>query len=238
VVTFNASVAASGTVQVPATGGTTGVPADASQVLMKLSVVGVQSGYLSAYPCGASRPTVTNVDYVAGSTGNNLAMIAPGTSGQICVFAANGSVRLTATVIGYIPSGGSLVKAGPTRIYDSRTANGPTVAGQTRSITVTGLGGVPTAARSVAVNIVATGASSAGSLTAWACDAPRPAVKQLDYLTGARQSAALTVVALSASGTLCLSTTTATQVMIEVQGFYGVDGMTTEQRWWPAPVGV
>ena len=53
----------------------------------------------------------------------------------------------------------------PCRIYDSRSANAPLVAGETRRLLLGGLCGVPVTARAVAMNVTAVGISGSGSVT-------------------------------------------------------------------------
>jgi hypothetical protein len=89
------------------------------------------------------------------------------------------------------------VVTGPTRLYtlapcrlvDTRNANGayggPALApGGTRTFTLVGQCGIPAGAVSVAVNVVATGGSSAGYFTLYAPSSPRPNTSTLNFGAG------------------------------------------------------
>ncbi len=90
-------------------------------------------GYLTLYPYGASAPTVSNVNFVAGETVPNLASVKLGSGGQIVV--SNGSpqpAHVVVDVFGYVLSNskpsvyGSFVPLTPSRQYDTRdTPAGP-----------------------------------------------------------------------------------------------------------------
>lgn len=105
------------------------IPANgASAIAMNLTAVdGTRNGVITAYPAGESLPTVSNLNYPAGQTASNTAIVPVGTNGQI-VFHNNsgGPVDLIADATGYftadqVAGGSAYVPFGePQRIFDSR----------------------------------------------------------------------------------------------------------------------
>ena len=83
--------------------GADGIPDDATAVALNLTAVDPpRNGLITAYPAGESLPTVSNLNYTAGSTRANMAIVPIGTNGQIA-FENNseGSVDLIADATGY-----------------------------------------------------------------------------------------------------------------------------------------
>ncbi|MBR7833603.1 hypothetical protein KDL01_10025 [Actinospica durhamensis] len=79
------------------------IPADATAVAMNLTAVGAKNnGLITAYPTGGSVPTVSSLNYPAGSTTNNMTIVPIGTGGDI-TFAnsGRGAVDLIGDVTGY-----------------------------------------------------------------------------------------------------------------------------------------
>jgi len=79
------------------------VPSDATAVAMNLTALdSTANGLIKAYPTGEPLPTVSNLNYGAGSTTNNMAIVPIGTGGDV-TFENNsrGPVDLLADVTGY-----------------------------------------------------------------------------------------------------------------------------------------
>ncbi|MBD2760535.1 CHAP domain-containing protein [Yimella sp. cx-573] len=66
------------------------VPTTAKAVQVTLTAANPsQSGYLTAYPTGAARPVVSNVNYTPGGSVSNAAIVKVGSSGTITVYSSN-----------------------------------------------------------------------------------------------------------------------------------------------------
>jgi hypothetical protein len=62
-------------------------PAGADVVLINLTVTGPRApGYLTAYPCGPTRPPTSNLNFAIGQLISGAAMVAPGANGKVCVY--------------------------------------------------------------------------------------------------------------------------------------------------------
>ena len=110
------------------------------------------NGYVTAYPDGGARPTASNVNFAAGRTVADLAVVRVGANGRIALFnGAYGAVQIVVDVVGYTRSGvpsaaGALNALAPARLLDSRLTASSPAGNQTVSLPVLGRGGVPTPA--------------------------------------------------------------------------------------------
>lgn len=104
----------------------------------------------------------------------------------------------------------------PRRLVDTRGTATPLQAGETRRIQTDGAG-------AVAINLTAVNPRDAGFLTAWNCDASMPTTSSNNVL--ARQTRAVgTVVGTDATGGICVFSSTATDLIIDVTGRYTAAG--------------
>ncbi|MDT4933917.1 MAG: hypothetical protein QOK11_1809, partial [Pseudonocardiales bacterium] len=169
-----------------------GVPADASAVVVNLTVTQptAATGDATAYPAGGSRPTASNVNFVRGQTVANLAVVPVGAGGEISLYNhSGGTVQFIADVSGYF-LGGAPVDAGgfgalaPARLLDTRKSGGPVAAGATVTVSVPGRAGIPLGnVRAVVLNVTVVQPTRAGVVTVYA-GATRPAVSNLNFGAG------------------------------------------------------
>ena len=80
-----------------------GVPlAGVRSVVLTIAVTGPQqAGFLTAYPSGSVRPTTSNVNYVAGQTIANTAVVTPSSDGYVDIY-VDKSTQVVADVQGYL----------------------------------------------------------------------------------------------------------------------------------------
>ena len=79
-------VQAGSTVAVKVTG-RGGVPGDASAVMLNVTAVAPdRAGHATVFPCGASKPTASNLNFVSGDVVPNAVLSAVGKDGKVCVF--------------------------------------------------------------------------------------------------------------------------------------------------------
>ena len=62
------------------------------------------AGFLTVYPCGTSRPTASNLNFVAGQTIPNAVLAKVGRAATVCVFTST-STDIIVDVNGYFPAG-------------------------------------------------------------------------------------------------------------------------------------
>ena len=221
------------TVQVAGVGG---VPASGAQaVLINLTVIDPTSaGYLTAYPAGVSVPLASTVDFQAGVTKANLALVTLGRGGAISLFNAYGTTEVAVDVEGWYGSssgGGLLNSVYPQRIVDTRPNSGHPYAGQalgpgqSLTVQVAGVGGIPSSgALAVVMNLTETEATAPSFLTVFPAGAAQPLASNINFLAG-QTSANQVVMELGQSGQVTIYNHSGTvDVIVDVAGWYGATG--------------
>jgi hypothetical protein len=192
------------------------VPADATGVVVNLTAAGAATaGYLTAYPCGAAPPTASNLNISAGETRANQAAVALDTTKTMCVYSSTTTDVIIDLAGYYAPTGDRYQAQTPTRLFDSRSAGGPATA-----FTVPVAGG-----SAVTVNLTVTNPATAGYLTAYPCGMTAPVVSNVNFTTG-QTIANLATVAVAANHTICLFSSTPTDIIIDHAGTFAATGAT------------
>ena len=88
------------------------------------------------------------------------------------------------------------------------------------TVPVAGRAGVPADASGVVLNLTAAAFGAAGFLTAYPCASGRPTASNLNVVPGTDR-ANLVVVAPDASGDVCVFSSGATDVVVDVFGWFG-----------------
>ena len=207
-----------------------GVPVDADAVFLNLTAVSPDgAGYLTAYPCGATRPLTSNVNYGTGDVVPNAVLAKIGSGGKVCIFTLAAS-DIIADVNGYVPPNGSPNTAVPARVLETRV--GPTLktidgefegigkrpAGATVELTVAGRGGVPADADAVFLNLTAVAPDGFGFLTAYPCGSTRPLTSNVNYSPGDVSPNAV-LAKIGAGGKVCIYTKAGSDIIADVNGF-------------------
>ncbi len=131
--------------------------------------------------------------------------------------------------------GGSLTPVTPCRLSDTRQVGaGPSAAGASTRLQVSGRCGLPTGGRAVALTVTATDASTAGFVTLSPAGSPRPDTSNLNY----RPSSAVAnsaVVMLSSDGAIDIYTSSSVHVIVDVSGvFVDARGPVSSGRFVPS----
>ncbi|MGP0031676.1 MAG: Ig domain-containing protein [Acidimicrobiales bacterium] len=239
-----------------------GVPADATAVVLNVTVVNPQTqGHLTVFPAGSSPPLASNINYGAGQTVPNLVEVGTGTNGDVS-FNTLSQTDLAVDLEGYVAasaaggSGAGLYTplASPVRICDTRPGNpsglsapdnqcngvdkaGETLgAGGTLGVQVGGDNGIPADASAVVLNVTSVNAQDPGHLTVYPQGAPLPVASNVNYQSGTN-TANRVIVPLSASGGISVTSSAASDVLVDVSGYYSaLDGSGTEFTSEGAPV--
>jgi PQQ-like domain len=194
------------------------------------------ASYLTVYPTGATRPTASNVNFVAGQTLPNRAAVALGTGGQVDIYNPAGSVNVIADVNGWFTdttpggTGSSMTPMSPVRILDTRNGTGgftvPVGPNQSIALQVAGVGGVPSMAASippkaVVLNVTVTAPTTGSYLTVWPDAIARPVSSDLNFVQGATVPN-LVVVQIGATGTVDFyNAAGSVNVIADVMGWFG-----------------
>ena len=205
-----------------------GVPANATSVALNVTAVGPDGGgFLTVFPCGVGQPNASNVNYKTGQDIANAVVAGVGAGGKVCV-ATSAATDLIVDVNGAFPIDTTISTASPARVHDSR-ATGATVdgveqgggrvaAGSTTTVRVGGRAGVPKDARAAIVNVTADATDAAGFVTVFPCGTAKPNASNLNYPTGGTV-AGLSVAKLGGDGSVCVFTSAAMQLIVDVTGY-------------------
>jgi alpha-tubulin suppressor-like RCC1 family protein len=199
--------------------GRAGVPASGvTAVMLNVTVTGsAGTGYVTAWPAGAPKPTASNVNFVKGQTVANQVMAKVGTGGKVNLYASAGT-QLIVDVAGYFPSGAKFSTLVPARLLDTRPAARP-AAGSTTSVTVLGRAGVPTTGvAAVLLTVTAVDPSSGGYLTVFPAGQARPTASNVNYVAK-RAVAGLVFAKVGSSGKVSLYTSGSAELLVDVTGW-------------------
>lgn len=212
--------------------GRSGVPSSgAAAVVLNLTGTGPTSaGSITAYPSGTTKPLASNLNFGAGQTIANQAVVPLGSDGQIRLANnSGGTIDLLADVAGYFRAGeateiGTFVPVAPTRVLDTRLPAGaaPVAAGANRLVQITGQPGVPALdVGAVVMNTTVTAPTRSGYITAFANGTARPVASNLNFT--ARQTIPnLVMVPVGLGGRVALANGSAGTVDLvgDVAGYY------------------
>jgi hypothetical protein len=211
-------------------GGTTGVPADADAVTLNVTVTQTNAvSFLSIWPKGETRPTVSSLNWEPGWTIPNAVTVKVGDDQQVSVFNNLGSVNVIIDVVGYYQegAGAGFTSIAPARILDSRPGAGntggfttPWQSATSREVTVAGVGGVPAEAESVVLNVTVTLTNQVGFLSIWPSGQPQPTVSSLNWDPGWSLSNAVTVKVGDGGKIRVFNNQGSADVIVDVVGYF------------------
>jgi hypothetical protein len=192
--------------------GANGVPANATAVSFNLTaVLPTTAVYVTAYPCSATPPTVSNLNALAGTIVANRVVVDLDATGSLCLV-ANGGVDVVVDITGSYGGGGSrYTPSTPTRLADTRSSGRLGDGGQ---LTVT----VPGGGRAAAVSVTAVNPRAAGFVTVAPCGT-KPLVSSLNYVAGDLVTN-LADTALDSAGRLCITTSMASDLVVDLAGVW------------------
>lgn len=211
--------------------GNAGVPASGvgSVVLVVTAVAPTASTYLTVHPSDAARPLASALNAARGSTGAVLVIARLSRDGRITVFNNAGTTHLVVDVLGYHTAlasepGEVYTPLAPARVLDTRTGlggpQGTVDAEGVATVTVRGRAGVPTAARTVLLNVTATGPTQATHLTVYPADRRPPEASVLNVVRG-QTRANLVLAKLSPEGQVAIRNAAGSVHLIaDVRGYY------------------
>ncbi len=221
-----------------------GVPATgASAVSLNVTVTGTQAdGFITVWPCGRSRPGVSNLNAAPpvatqqSFTRANLVIVPIGAAGRVCLY-TQGAAHLIADVSGWFgpaATGGFIAVDQPERLFDSRLEPSGLRAPVARSGSATTdrlLGNteaaVPITRRdsvtgldidAIVMNATVVDSATEGFLTAYPCGTNRPVASNLNF-DPPRVVPNLTIVKYGAPG-VCLFPSQDTHALADLMGYF------------------
>ncbi len=178
--------------------GVAGVPASGvAAVMLNVTVANATSGsFLSAFPGGTARPTVSNLNFAAGWVGANSVTVPVGANGKVDIYNELGSVDVIADLLGFylaadtldFGEGGQFRPHNTFRAADTRDPGwgGPLPGGWSMSVVVDyNVDGVHNPhVKALAVNVTAVTPQGFGYLTAWNGLSQPPLASTLNFTAG------------------------------------------------------
>ena len=204
------------------------LPAGAKPSAAVLNVTATNAaaaGYLTAYACDTDRPLASNLNPAPGQDVAAHVVAPVGADGKVCIFTHDPTdvvVDIMGWYGGKAPDAAGFEHVGPSRLLDTRSREGPVVArAPARVLHVLGTGRIPnTGVTAVVVNVTATNATGGGFATVYACDDPLPTSSNLNFDRGL-DVANLATVPVRATGAICLYTNRTTDLIVDVEGWFG-----------------
>ena len=208
-----------------------GVPNTAQAYSLNMTVVPPGPlEYLTTWPTGQTQPYVSTLNALQGQIAANAAIVPAGTSGAISVFVSDAS-NVIVDINGYFaPPGGVgalyFYPVTPCRIADTRnptgTFGGPSLgAGTTRTFPIPASScGLPSAAQAYSLNMTVVPPGSLLYLSTWPAGLTQPVVSTLNDLQG-QVVANAAIVPAGASGGISVYVSDATNLIIDVNGYFG-----------------
>jgi hypothetical protein len=210
-------------------GGTTGIPADATAVVLNVTVTQpTTDSFLTVFPNGAGKPEASNLNYSAGQTIPNAVTVKVGPGGQISLYNNAGTTHVIADIVGYYRdtgSGGVFTGVTPNRLLDSRDGTGGINTkwgtATTRDLTVAGgTTGIPADTTAVVLNVTVTQPTTDSFLTVFPSGTARPEASNLNYSAGQTIPNAVTV-KVGPGGQISLyNNAGTTHVIADIVGYY------------------
>ncbi len=151
------------------------------------------SGYLTVYPAGAARPLASSIDYAAGVSVPNMAIVPVGPDGTINVYAygaANTSVKVLLDVAGFYSTstqGSGFIPVTPTRLIDTRNGTGTGTPGKVENILQIAdaqLTAMPPAATELVSNVTVTNPTATSYMTVFPGYSVITQTSNLDFNAG------------------------------------------------------
>lgn len=207
--------------------GTATVPAGAVAVAANFTVTGPRgAGHLTVFGCDGSTPLTSSLNFTAGETRANQVLVGLDASGGLCV-STNVVADLVVDLSGWFggDDGQRHYPTGAERVVDSRSGVGVSGAlgeGEVRSFDPTRLGAVPVGSGAV-LDVVATGASSAGHLLVYPCGTPPPLASTVNFRPG-EDIANNVSLSFGVDGLVCMAASSRVHVVIDVLGGFGPAG--------------
>ena len=199
-------------------------------VVNVVAVNPLDTGWLSLTPCTSVAPEdrTSSINFVPGSNIANSVIVPLTAKGELCIYAST-TTHVVVDVTGWIGAAGDLTldELGSTRVVDTREGLGLPRRLNANSTRVIDLSGVLAGSDigAVAINVTAVRPSTRGYLAIDDCSVPAGTTSSLNVDAGEVRGNN-GIFALGAGQRLCVTTTAATHLTIDVTGQFGAgDGL-------------
>ena len=216
-----------------------GIPSNAAAYSFNVTVVTKgYLGYLSIWPAGQPIPNVSTLNsYSTNSTAvANAAIVPAGAGGAINVYVTD-ATDLVLDIDGYFAppatNGLEFYPVTPCRLVDTRVSSFPSgfgpptfAAGATRTFTIPNntVCAIPSTAAAYSLNVTAVPQKTLGFLSIWPAGKPLPNVSTLNVYTQGTVVANAAVVPAGTIGAINAYVTDATDLVIDINGYFAPPG--------------
>ncbi len=198
--------------------GVGGVPSSAGGVAMNLAAIQpLGGGFITAFPCGQARPLASSLNVRPGETRANHSVTALDATGSVCIYTSITTYLLADLAGWYGATGYSFRPSSPVRVLDSRRMGART------SFVVPLAGRVSRDAGAATVNLTVVGPGGNGYVTAYPCGQAAPVASNVNFFAG-ETIANLATVRLGAGQSICVRSSVATYLVVDLSGAYGASG--------------
>ncbi|MDT0166678.1 bifunctional UDP-sugar hydrolase/5'-nucleotidase [Actinotalea sp. AC32] len=213
--------------------GEAGVPAEATAVLLNVTVTGPTApGNLRVFAGGDDVPGTSVVNYAPGQDKANLAMVTLSEDGTVSFWSdtpvgtSRNPVHVILDVVGWVTSEAEYTEIVPDRVLDTRDG-AKLMAHQERTLDLNDLADLPADATTVVLNVTAIRPSSVGNLRVYPeTGGATPNVSSINYIQG-RELPNLVVVAVPEDGRISLYSDQphggTVDVAVDVVGWFTAD---------------
>jgi hypothetical protein len=171
-----------------------GVPAtNVTAVVVNITVtLPTMESYVTAFPGDVAKPNASNLNFVAGETVPNLAIVRVPATGIVTLYNFLGSTHLVVDVVGYFDDdeatdAGRVIPLFPGRLFDTRTSPfGPLFPGSSAILDMSSFnaGITNSQASGYVINTTVDQPTGPGFLTVHANDVARPLASNLNFVPG------------------------------------------------------
>ena len=207
------------------------VPTDAQAAFVTVTSVDSESnGFVTVYEsCDDDLPNVASLNPLASAPVSNLVAAPVADDGTICIYTST-ATNLVVDVTGFEPSTAAYVPfEDPQRILETRAGSETGQIGYSGdspqrddivTVDVISPTGLAADTKAVVLNITSINAERTGFITAYPCDADSvPTAANVNFVAS-QVRGNLSVVEVSADGTVCLYTDSDTDITVDIQGAY------------------
>ena len=212
------------TIRVPVMG-RAGVPVGASAAVLTVTVTDTTAGgFVSVWPAGRARPTVSAVNTDGpGQTVANTVTVQLGVAGSVDVYTSTAASLVVDVMGAYVPTvraaAGRFVPLNPVRLTDTREWRMPLTTGERLTVPVVGAG-VPDDATAVVVNVTVDRSVGPGFWSVFPAGAPVPLASVLNTDGPGQTRAALTIVPLAGRARIDLFSQTGGHAIVDLVGWF------------------
>lgn len=199
-----------------------------------LNVTALESdapGFVTVQPCGLTTLETSNVNVVPGSVTPNLVMTQPDADGNVCIIAST-TTHLIVDRFASFATGAPIDLVRPDRVTDTRSDGSTRTPGRVVRFSVSSTELDTTAPiGGVFMNLTIVGAHNAGFGTVYPCAGGRADTSNINYRRG-QTIANFAVVQPDANGEICVYSSEAADILIDVMGSAGpgFEGMRPSRK--------